>query len=264
MQKRIIFEGTLLLLIFGAVWGILTIFPIWPQKIVPALTVEKEEKIGNLILKATLTDPAFGESGNDTVIMALETIKNRLLESVQNSDYNYNIKLVSSDIANAFALPGGNILVTDKLVFLMSTPGECAAVLAHEIGHIEKKHTLSKLLTNFTASVLLGDKTLAAEAAQMLATSAYSRRQEESADDFALDLLEKSGINPHIMGTTLRHLKDESGDFSHRMEIIMSHPDMDSRIQKAYEYKVREGFSEKNLEIDWEAVHNSITRQKAL
>jgi predicted Zn-dependent protease len=258
MQKRLVFEGVLLILIFGSVWGIFTIFPIWPQKTVSVLSVEKEEKLGKLLLKATLADPDFREVENDTIAAALDMIKERLTGSLDSSRYTYNIVLVDNDMANAFALPGGYLLITTGLLTNMNSPEECAAVIAHEIGHIEKRHTIGKLLTNFTAAILFTDNTLASEAAEMLTTSAYSRRQEEAADRFGLSLLEKSKINPHIMGTAFRHLKEVSGAYDIKAEIIQSHPDIDSRIRNAYDYPVIDGFTAKALAIDWESVKRQV------
>lgn len=263
MQKKLLFQGILLILIFGSIWGIFALIPIWPEKTPSMLSVEKEEKLGNLLLKATLADPGFREIKNDSITNALDSIEERLTTALGYSKYDYRIIVAGSEMANAFALPGGYVLITDRLISIMESPGECAAVLAHEIGHIEERHTLTKLLANFTAAVIFGDNALASEAAELLATSAYSRRQEETADRFGLDLLEKSGINPHLMGTAFRHLKDESEYFDINMEIIMSHPDIDKRIKDAYEYKVGPDFNEEAFNINWESVKSQITLPKS-
>jgi predicted Zn-dependent protease len=263
MQKKLFFEGVLLILIFGSVWGVFSLLPIWNQKSPSGLSVEKEEKLGKIILNATLANPEFCEIKNDTVMAALDSIKNRLTGALVSNRYNYQIILVHNDMPNAFALPGGYLLITDRLITAMNSPEECAAVIAHEIGHIEKKHTLSKLLANFTASILFGDKALASEAAELLATSAYSRKQEEEADRFGLNLLEKSKINPHFMGSAFRRLKDDSGSYDSKMEIFLSHPDIDSRIREAYDYRVNKGFIEKAFKMDWSSVRNQLTPPKS-
>jgi predicted Zn-dependent protease len=263
MQKKLIFEATLLILIFGSIWGIFTVLPIWPQKSFSGISVEKEEKLGKLLLNTTLAGSDFEEVRNDTVTAALDSISLRLTAALDDSRYTYRIIVVKSSMANAFALPGGYVVITDKLIGMTESPEECAAVLAHEIGHIQKRHTLSKLLANFTASLIFGDNELAAEAAELLATSAYSRRQEETADQFGLNLLEKSGINPHIMGTAFRHLKEESDYSGGKMEIIMSHPDMDSRIKNAYDYRVNKDFTENKFTINWNTLKSTLIPLKS-
>jgi beta-barrel assembly-enhancing protease len=257
-NKRLLFEGILLFLIFGSLWGIFTLFPIGPEKAALRLPADKEEKLGRILLKATLANPEFPKAGNDTVLTALEEITDRLTAALDTNRYHYTIVLVNNETANAFALPGGNILVTTRLVALMESPEECAAVIAHEIGHIEKRHTISKLLTNFTAAILFSDEALVSEAAEVLATSAFSRTQEDEADRFCLELLEKCRINPHIMGRALRHLQEEAGDADLEMEIIMSHPDIDSRIKRAYAYPLKRDFSAEKLNIPWEDVRKSL------
>lgn len=257
-SKRLLFEGTLLLLIFGSLWGIFTIFPIGPSKASWSLSVEKEEKLGRLLLKATLANPMFREVHNDTVMAALDAIKERLTASLDSTRYHYSLVVVDQSIPNAFAIPGGHILVTTGLFAVMESPEECAAVLAHEIGHIEERHTISKILTNFTATILFSDDALVTEAAEMLTTSAFSRKQEEEADRFCLELLEKSRINPRILGRALRHLKEESGYGNPEIEIIMSHPDIDSRIRAAYDYPLEKDFSEEKFSIQWDDVKKSL------
>jgi len=257
-NKRLLFEGALLLLIFGSLWGIFTLFPIGPERATMHLSEDKEEKLGRMLLKATLANPEFHQAENDTVSTALKDIADRLTEGLDTNRYQYNIVLVKNETANAFALPGGNILMTTRMVTLMESAEECAAVLAHEMGHIEKRHTLSKLLTNFTVAVLFSDEALVSEAAEVLATSAFSRSQEEEADRFCLELLEKCRINPHIMGRALRHLREEAGIADLNMEILMSHPDIDSRIKSAYDYPLKKDFSEEKLNIPWETVRKSL------
>lgn len=260
-RKKLLLESIALLLIFGSIWGIFTIFPIGPKKTVFRLSVEKEERLGELLLKATLSNPEFRKVENDTAGMALGIITERLTSALDSERYVYHCILVDNTIANAFALPGGNVLITTGLLTILKSPEECAAVLAHEIGHIEKRHTLSKLLANFTTAILFSDDALVSEAADLLTTSAFSRRQEEEADRFGLALLEKSGINPRIMGTAFRHLKDESGAYNPKMEIIMSHPDMDSRIRTAYQYPLKKDFTEEKFTINWDIVRNQFTHQ---
>ncbi len=262
MNKKLLFEGILLILIFGSIWGIFTLFPIRTGKGVIQLSYEKEQKLGDLLLKSVLMTPDFNKIENDTASAAIDVIMKRLLVG-DSSHYSYTITLVDNDIANAFALPGGHILVTTGLIALLETPEECAAVIAHEIGHIEERHTVSKLLANFTLSLLLSDDALASQAADLIISSAYSRKQEEEADKFGLSLLEKSGIHPYCMGTAFRHLKDSTGAEPSVMEIIRSHPDIDSRIKAAYDYKVKEGFKEDKLDINWSKVQHQFIHPKS-
>src|SRR5690606_18521629 len=130
------------------------------------------------------------------------------------SEYKYKIKILDEDIPNAFATLDGRIYFFRGMLEMAEKPEEIAAVLAHEMGHVEKKHVLNKLISEFGLTILTtvatgGDMVLAREVILTLTREAYSRSQENEADDFALELLFDSGINPKDLGTMFRKLKDE-------------------------------------------------------
>ncbi len=105
--------------------------------------------------------------------------------------------------ANAFTLPGGVIVVTDRLVRVMDDR-RAAAVLAHELGHVRHRHGLRHVLDgslqSLAAMAVFGDATavagLAATIPTALVTTGYSRDFEREADDFAFDLLRRAGRSP--------------------------------------------------------------------
>ena len=142
--------------------------------------------------------------------------------------------------ANAFALPGGPVLVTDALVRALSDD-EIVAVLAHEFGHVEERHALRRVLRVaglfLVASLVLGGDGGVLEeigiVAAGLATSSYTRGFEQAADDFAARLLAAGGRPPLDLGRALQTLQKtcgtpcegESGWFS-------THPSVSERLQK--------------------------------
>lgn len=261
MQRRIIFEATLLVLVFASLWAILARIPLFPESRYFGLSLDKEEQLGDLMLKSVLATTGTTEIRSDTVDACMKVITERLSGALNNGDYDYQVHVLDDDMANAFALPGGHILVTSGLFAITESPAEMAAVMAHEMAHVEERHTLSRLLKNFTVVLLFSDDLLISEASSLLVSTAFDRKQEEEADAFALSLLEQADIDPRILGTTFRHIREKSGAYNPRFEIIMSHPDMDSRIKKAYDYDVKEGFSEIPLEVDWEKVRNHINAE---
>jgi predicted Zn-dependent protease len=260
MQRRIIFEATLLILVFASIWAILARLPLFQESRYFGLSIEKEEQLGDLLLKSILSRPGMAEIKSDSVETGMEQITDRLTHALDHSEYDYHIHVVHDEMANAFAIPGGHIVVTSGLFSVTETAGEMAAVIAHEMGHIEERHTLSRLLRNFTINLLFSDDMLISEASSLLVSSAFDRKQEEEADAFALTLLEKASIDPRILGSVFRHIREKSGAYNPRFEIVMSHPDMDSRIKKAYDYEVREGFTEVPLKIDWESMRGEMEK----
>jgi predicted Zn-dependent protease len=151
------------------------------------------------------------------------------------------LELRSLDTPNAFALPGGTVVMTDELVALAEDDSEIVAVLAHEVGHEVKRHTLRQILQDSTVAVLLatltGDVSTLSSATLgvpiWLLQSAYSRQFEREADAFALDLLERKGLDPASFARVLRRLQAEAPDLKGVLSYTSTHPDSDERIAAA-------------------------------
>ena len=117
--------------------------------------------------------------------------------------------------ANALALPGGVVVVTDQLIQAMPGVDESAAVIAHELGHVHSRHSLRMLfqssITALAAAAIYGDVAtltgVAITAPTMLAHNGYSRDFEREADDFAFALLKKTGRSPKAFATAMRALE---------------------------------------------------------
>lgn len=106
---------------------------------------------------------------------------------------------------NAFALPGGHIVLTDEMAALLKDqPDTLVGVLAHELGHVRHRHGMqmvvqASLLSGISA-VVLGDVSgLLAAVPVVLAESAYSREAERQADEEAARDLKAAGISPAVM-----------------------------------------------------------------
>lgn len=117
--------------------------------------------------------------------------------------------------ANAFALPGGVIVITDELLALSEDDRELIGILAHEVGHVDNRHLLRALLQDSATAALIvaltGDVSVVSSGAAAiplwLIQSSHSRRFEREADAFALAYLDASGI-------PRRHLRDILGRLS--------------------------------------------------
>jgi Zn-dependent protease with chaperone function len=113
--------------------------------------------------------------------------------------------------ANAFALPGGVVVMTDQLEEVLQEDGRIAAVLAHEIGHLEHRHgarhILQDSITALIAAAVLGDVSsiggLVATLPALVMHTANSRDFEREADAYAFALLRKTGRSPRLLGDAL-------------------------------------------------------------
>lgn len=117
--------------------------------------------------------------------------------------------------ANAFALPSGTVVFTDQLVTLAGHDEELLAVLAHEIGHVERRHGLRQALQGSALGLVVmtvtGDlssvSSLVAAIPVLLTQLGYSRDFEHEADRFAAELLAEQGIDARRLGEILARLE---------------------------------------------------------
>jgi len=114
--------------------------------------------------------------------------------------------------ANALALPDGTVIVTDELVALADHDEEILAVLAHELGHVDRRHGLRMLIQGsviaFVVSWYLGDAGgMTAAVPTLVLQARYSREHEREADAYGAAMLEASGISRRRLATLLAKLE---------------------------------------------------------
>ena len=137
--------------------------------------------------------------------------------------------VLSSDVPNAFALPGGKIYLLDGLLQKARDPDEIAGVLAHELGHVRHRDSLRRIIqtggTSFLIGLLFGDVTGGGAmvfVGRSLFDASYSRDAERAADAFAIEVMHKLGRSAKPMGEFLfRVTGAESGK---TISILASHP----------------------------------------
>lgn len=139
---------------------------------------------------------------------------------------------------NAFALPGGDVVITDELLKLLDDePDAVLTVLAHELGHVQHRHGLRMLLragaVGVVTSVFVGDfSSLLAAAPALLATNAYSRDNEREADAYGRALARAGGVDTARMAVFFERIaKRQAGVGEHPLAIAFSsHPADAERI----------------------------------
>ncbi|MCQ8116453.1 M48 family metallopeptidase [Methylomonas rosea] len=147
--------------------------------------------------------------------------------------------------ANAFALPGGSVLVLDDLVNLASNDQEILAVLAHEMGHVHEKHALRQMLqasvVGLAMAWYIGDvSSLLAVAPTVLLETRYSRDFERRADAFAAELLRGNGIPVSRLADILEKLEaahqtaapKQLAESVEALDYLSSHPNTEERIKR--------------------------------
>jgi predicted Zn-dependent protease len=140
---------------------------------------------------------------------------------------------------NAFALPGGEVVLTDELVKLLDDREELLlGVLAHEAGHVLLRHGMrtvvqTALLGSITALAFGDFSTVLAGAPALLGHMAYSRDFEREADGEAIAVLRANGLSPALMATVFERLHAEHAQHGVDLGIALaSHPADAERIAR--------------------------------
>ncbi len=172
----------------------------------------------------------------------------RIQHQPGNRDIQYTFYLVNTDELNAFAIPGGYVYINRGVVEKSSNLSELAGVVAHEIGHVEERHSV-KLMEQAqatqvgatVASVLLGvEPNSVAGAAINVGAQAYlahhSREDENQADSVAVVLLPRAGIDPGGLVTLFQKLLAQRESQPSTLEQWFStHPLTEDRINHVRE-----------------------------
>ena len=182
-------------------------------------------------------------TSDPAIVSKLEVIAAKL-EPYMSRRIDWQIKLVKTEAMNAFCLPGGFIFFMTGIVDALKTDSELAAVMAHEMIHADRKHSLrmaaqsQKITIGALAAMLLSGGAAApivlAQVAQVAITSAYTMELEAEADRLGLEALIQAGYSPTGMITLFEHFMAEE----YRQPIVdygiyMNHPDTPKRLAAA-------------------------------
>lgn len=178
-----------------------------------------------------------------------QTYLNQLLQTITpyaKKKFPYQVHIMSSNVPNAFALPGGIIMVTTGLLTIMDSETELVSVLAHEMGHIERNHCLDAIKYELTMKKIkapsLGE--LVDIANSLLLRHSFSKTQENDADEYAYALLQQTQYDPIGVGQAFERLHAFQHQHSYQKEAkeanvfrdyFMSHPPLSLRKEKFLE-----------------------------
>lgn len=227
----------------------------WLVKQIPH---EQEAKLGDLVLAQTRAQMRVIESG--PAVDAVRQIGQRLTTG---SAYTYRWLVVDNAELNAFAAPGGVVVVYSGLLQAAKTPEEAAGVIAHEVAHAELRHGLQGMVkalgVRAGAAVLLGDWSGAAlgQAMTGLLEMKFSREAEEAADAEGLRRLIAARINPTGMADFMDTLAKQSPGAA-VPELLSTHPASEGRAVRLREAAKAHAGPWAPLPLDWATVQGSL------
>lgn len=230
---------TIITLISGYKYGM----PVIAEVLVEKIPVETEISVGDYAIKWFEDQNWLTASGLESKVR--QKITNKFIElhkGLRISPY-AKLEFRNSEIfgPNAFALPGGCIIVTDQLIHFAESEDEILAILAHELGHTEKRHGMRQILHGslvaLVATAITADAaTLSGAVAGlpvMMAQRKYSRNFEAEADDFAFDLLTRNGISVQAFINIMERF--DTVETGSPFSFMSTHPVTRDRIRHAKE-----------------------------
>ena len=219
-----------------------------------------EAKLGDLVLAQTQAQMRLIDSGP-----AVEALRQAGGKLGRPSPYHYRWLLVDHPDVNAFAAPGGVVVVFSGLLQAADTPEEVAGVLAHEVAHAELRHGLQGVVKSLglqAGAVLLGDVTGVAVPGLLsqLLERQFSREAETAADAEGLRRLVAAGIDPAAMVVFMQKLaaQEKGVDVP---QWLSTHPAPEDRAARLQAQVAALPGPWQALAIDWAAVKRSLPRQ---
>ncbi|MCG6194029.1 M48 family metallopeptidase [Leptospira sp. FAT2] len=241
-----------------------------------------DRSLGEMISKQFETN--YSECKNAELSQSVKKIRNTIVSPKKRD--RYSIRILKSEEVNAFALPGGTIYILSGLLEESESPEEVAAILAHEIAHVENRHGIRQMIRLLGISLVvklsigigfddIGTLETITEIVNTLTILRYSREFEEEADGEAFETLKKSGIG---LGGFVNFFEREEAklgkkspqsgkkkaeeqkewDAAKILDWFSTHPDNQSRIQKAKDFSKGMKAKQRGIRIDrWKTIREN-------
>lgn len=222
----------LVVLVLAALaWAVLAWLPALALRATP---LSVDARVGQLALPATLAQLGGREVQDARVVAPVRALLAPLAAQVRDAQgARFEVHVVAHEQPNAFALPGGPVVVTTGLLLAAPSAEAVAGVLAHEVSHVTGRHAMRAVLRRASVGVLLalafGDAAGASGAlvdqAAALVDLSYSRDMEREADRDGVALLARAGVDPRGLAAFLRALAREEAKAGARVPAFLStHP----------------------------------------
>jgi Zn-dependent protease with chaperone function len=224
-----------------------------PAWIAPNIPVAWEQKLG---------DAMVGDFGGRLCETPASRAAIARLQSQLGPDVPIRqIGIANIDMVNAVAMPGGRILLFNGLLAKAKSPDEVAGVVAHEIGHVQNRDTMTALVRQLGLSVLLGGVDgNAGTAINGLFSLSYSRDAERAADAYSIAALKSANISPLPTAGFFKTLGEKAGGAKteRTMSWLASHPVSEER-SRAFTQSAEKGrrYAPSLTPAEWHALVNA-------
>ncbi len=211
------------------------------RSLIARIPAEWEDKIGSEVLKEMRTEMAFVEDRNR--VAQLAALAAPLTKTVGGTNLQFTFHIVEDEEPNAYALPGGHIIVYTGMLELVDRPEELLGVIAHEVAHVTQKHGFRKMLSAAGPFLIFGVFLrggngmlgVLSENSGLLIQQSFSQEYETEADNVGWQYLVDANLDPRGMSDLFLKLKgyEMSQKLDHTTPAAFdSHPALDKRLKR--------------------------------
>lgn len=238
-MNKPLFQAIITVMLFFGLWSYLSEFK-WVELLqIEKISKKTEKELGKLMWKAF--EAEYSTLEHEEVYNSVDSLLTHLCDANDIDREEIKLHLLNHQAINAFAMPDGHIVVFSGLLTDAANQEEIAAVLAHELAHLEHGHVLQKLVKEVGLAVLISVGTgsnnmdVIRQMAKVLSSSAFDRRLEKQADKSAVKSLIKAQLNPAPFADFLMRMSEAEGNSSELLRWVSTHPDSQERAQKVLE-----------------------------
>lgn len=211
-----------------------------------SLSLGLENEIGHISYQQIIKQKEVVQLPKDQETRVNQIFSQLVKNSHRHKEIDYSLAVVKDDTVNAFALPAGYIFLHTGLLAYAQSDGELAGVLAHEIAHVDRRHSMKTISRTIGMSALLElilnrsskkrkeDISKVGLVAINLAQLGYSREAEYVADSYGVKFMQAAGYSKDEILNFWRRLEGQSGggDSHAILQLFSTHPPTSERIKR--------------------------------
>ena len=263
MMKTIL-KGVAVALSYFLVWYVFSLVNWMSLFQIEKVSSDTEKKLGELFWESLKKYETVIK--DKEVVNSVDSIVNRICKGSEIERKSVQVHILKSTDVNAFALPGGHLVVLSGLINDAESPEALAGVLAHEIAHIERKHVSKKLVKELGITALAGIAAGGAggevvkQAVKTLSSSAFDRKMEKEADLKAVDYMVNAQIDPMPFSALMDQFAEDQSELLTDLSWLSTHPDSKERAVYIREYAQKKDYTSKILlyPSTWEALQHKV------
>ncbi|MCB1179098.1 MAG: M48 family metallopeptidase [Leptospiraceae bacterium] len=229
------------LILTGTVYLIYWLRNSFSYAIASRIPIKWEESLGNTIYSSMISGKKMYT--DEETLALLNPIVDPLKDAAKDSGYKFQFHIMEDPSLNAFALPGGHIVIHSELIRRSETPEEIAGVLAHEISHVTEKHGVRQIISSIGIFVVIqtfffyftGLLAILTQNSGLLLRTKFSRDFEREADAKGFHYLYHSKIDPSGMLEFFKKIQEQEkeimGDSGEVLSFISTHPGTEERME---------------------------------